>query len=55
MSDDEYRQKVKEWLGWFQKGYSPDKPLDMAHVREGARFRAQILNDAIKLIVGEGF
>lgn len=55
MSDEEYQQKVKQWLGWFQKGYSPDTPINMAHLREGANFRLHVIKIAINLIVGEGF
>lgn len=44
----------KHFMNSFLKGYSPEKPYDIDHVIEGARFRVGLITAAFEMIVTEG-
>jgi len=53
-SREESNEMVKGFCQAFLAGYSPDKPIDMEHIKEGCRFRVELIHVAFKMIVDEG-
>lgn len=45
---------ITRFIKAFEKGYSPEKPLNMKHIHEGVRFRTNLIKKAFAMIVGEG-